>query len=78
MFLKNKNIIFKTRRSKVTDYICSFKCNNPYLDHVNINAHTKLCSILSICSLDIEWNEIMMNRLTNRMTDRMTDNPNPI
>ena len=29
-------------------------CNNPKLDHVNINAYTKFSKILLICSQDIE------------------------
>ena len=29
--------------------------NNPNLEIVNINAYTKFCEILSICSPDIEW-----------------------
>ena len=30
-------------------------CNNPNIDHVNMNAYIKFGEILSICSQDIEW-----------------------
>ena len=39
-------------------------CNNPYLDLVSINAYTKFGKIISICSPDIEQNEIMKDRMT--------------
>ena len=38
MFLKNKNIIFKIRRSKVTDYAALKKAKN-VLDAKNDNFH---------------------------------------
>ena len=49
-------------------------CNNPHLDLVNISAYTKFSEILSICSQDFEWNEIMMDR----RKEGMTDNPNSV
>ena len=44
---------------------------NPNLDLVNINAHTKFEQILSICSKDIELKQILTsikghNSVTNR------------
>ena len=32
-------------------------CNNPKLDHVNMNAYIKFGEILSIGSQDIEWKQ---------------------
>ena len=56
----------------ILDLDCQFVCHNFILAQylVNINVYTKFGKILSICSQDIERNEIM--------TDRMTDNPNPV
>ena len=31
--------------------------NNPKLDLVNVDVHTKFCQILSIASQDIEWKQ---------------------
>ena len=45
-------------------------CNNRKLDLININTYTKYGEFLSICSQDIEWNEIT--------TKGMADNPNPV
>ena len=39
--------------SSVTN-LQKMRINNPNKDHVNINVHTKLGQILSICSQDIE------------------------
>ena len=33
--------------------------NNPKLGLVNVDVHTKFGQILSVCSQDIEWNEIL-------------------
>ena len=58
-------------------------CNNPKLDHVYINAHTKFGLILYKSSEDNERErKIMTDERTNGQTDGrtngMTDNPNPI
>ena len=41
-------------------------CKNPKLDPININQYTKFGEIISICSQDIEWNEIMMDGRNDR------------
>ena len=65
--------------------------NNPKLDLVNINAHTKFGQILSISSLDIEqkWNSegnsdicqfravTLLQMCYQIMTDRTPENQNP-
>ena len=52
-------------------------CNNPNLDLVNINAHTKFGQILSISSQDIEWNQILNEILTSvKCAKMMCNNPN--
>ena len=41
MFLKSKNIIFKIRRLKVTDYAALKFSGSPYYDnHMSENIHT--------------------------------------
>ena len=51
--------------------------NDPNLDPVNINVY-KFGEILSICSQDIEWKEILTStKGHNSVTRKMTDsNPN--
>ena len=31
--------------------------DNPKLDHVNVDVHTKFGQIVSVCSRDIEWKQ---------------------
>ena len=56
MFLKNKNIIFKIRRSKVTDY-AALSANQTHLNALT-NDITALLSQLSLSGsyqLDLTW-----------------------
>ena len=51
-------------------------CNNPKLDHVNINAHTKFGYIQKKSSQDIEWKrnyERQMDERTDGQTDGWND-----
>ena len=47
--------------------------NNPKLDLVNVDVHTKFGQILSICSQDIE-----QKRNVNGMTEQRKDRVNPV
>ena len=51
--------------------------NNPKVDVVNVDVHTKFDQILSIRSQDIEWNKILMSikgRNSDKILRKMTGN----
>ena len=55
MFLRNKNIIFKIRRSKVTDYaaLSIFKFKPMFKQHVNLvfdNGFKQLYARIVVCA----------------------------
>ena len=46
--------------------------NNPKVDVVNVDVHTKFGQIVSICSLDIEWKQ-NVHGMTEPRKDGMTE-----
>ena len=47
-------------------------CNNPKLDIVKVDVHTKFVQILSICSQDIEWKQ-NVHRMTEPRNHGITE-----
>ena len=48
-------------------------CNNPNLDHVDINAHEKLAKFYKVVLMILSENEIMTDGRNDGRDDRMTE-----
>ena len=72
----NKSLTSVKGHNSITN-VRKLMCNNPNLDLVSLNAHTKIGKILSICSQDIEQKQ-NYDQQNDRQTDRMMDNPKPV
>ena len=52
--LSGKEILMSIKDGNSVKILRKMTGNNPKLDHVNVDVHTKFGQILSICSRDIE------------------------